>query len=59
MNGKCKISGDKGGKQLDFAPGDFVWLHWRKEQFPYLRKSELMPRANGPFKVLEKINENA
>jgi hypothetical protein len=24
-----------------------------------LRKSKLMPRADGPFKVLEKINENA
>jgi hypothetical protein len=31
----------------------------RKERFPDLRKSKLMSRANGPFKVLEKINENA
>jgi hypothetical protein len=51
MNAKYKISGDKVRKQLDFAPGDLVWLH--------LRKSILMPRADGPFKVLEKINENA
>ena len=27
--------------------------------FPELRKSKLMPRADGPFKVLERINENA
>jgi hypothetical protein len=27
MNAKYKISGDKGRKQLDFAPGDLVWLH--------------------------------
>jgi hypothetical protein len=40
-------------------PSDLVWLHLRKEWFPDLRKSKLMPRANGPFKVLEKINENA
>jgi hypothetical protein len=59
MNAKYKISGDKGRKQLDFEPGDFVWLHLRKERFPDLRKSKLMPRADGPFKVLEKINENA
>jgi hypothetical protein len=31
----------------------------RKERFPDLRKSELMFRADGPFKILEKINDNA
>jgi hypothetical protein len=30
----------------------------RKQRFPDLRKSKLMPRADGPFKVLKKINEN-
>ena len=59
MNAKYKISGDKGRKQQDFAPDDLVWFHLRKERFPDLRKSKLMPRADGPFKVLEKINENA
>jgi hypothetical protein len=59
MNAKYKISGDKGRKQLDFAPGDLVWLHLRKERFPDLRKSKLMPRPGGLFKVLEKINDNA
>jgi hypothetical protein len=59
MNAKYKISGDKGIKQLDFESGDLVWLHLRKERFPDLRKSKLMPRADGPFKVLKKINENA
>jgi hypothetical protein len=59
MNAKYKISGDKGRKQLDFEPGDLVWLHLRKEWFPNLRKSKLMPRVDGPFKVIEKINENA
>jgi hypothetical protein len=52
MNAKYKISGDKGIKQLDFEPGDLVWLHLRKERFPHLIKSKLMPGANGPFKVL-------
>jgi hypothetical protein len=59
MNAKYKISGDKGRKQLDFEPGDLVWLHLRKERFPNLRKYKLMIWADGPFKVLEKINENA
>jgi hypothetical protein len=36
-----------------------VWLHLRKNRFPELRKSKLMPRADGPFKIIEKINDNA
>jgi len=31
----------------------------RKERFPKQRKSKLQPRADEPFQVLEKINENA
>jgi len=45
-------------KELKLEPGDLVWLHLRKERFPDLRKSKLMPRADGPFKILEKINDN-
>jgi hypothetical protein len=59
MNAKYKISGDKGRKQLDFASGDLVWLHLRRERFPDLRKCKLMPRDDGLFNVLEKINDNA
>ena len=59
MNAKYKLAGDKGRKHVVFAPGDLVCLHLRKERFPNLRKSKLMPRADGPFKVLEKINDNA
>ena len=36
-----------------------VWLHLRKDRFPTLRRSKLMPRATGPFKILTKINDNA
>jgi hypothetical protein len=54
-----KLAGDKGRKRVVFAPGDLVRLHVRKDRFPDLRKSKLMPRADGPFKVLEKINDNA
>ncbi|WVZ70335.1 hypothetical protein U9M48_019010 [Paspalum notatum var. saurae] len=59
MNEKYKLAGSKGRKQVLFEPDDLVWLHLRKERFPDLRKSKLMPRAAGPFKVLEKINDNA
>jgi hypothetical protein len=42
-----------------FNIGDLVWLHLRKERFPNERKSKLLPRADGPFKVLERYNNNA
>jgi hypothetical protein len=31
----------------------------RKERFPDQRKSKLHSRGDGPFQVLEKINDNA
>ncbi|WVZ98073.1 hypothetical protein U9M48_043554 [Paspalum notatum var. saurae] len=48
-----------GRKHVTFEPGDMVWLHLRKDRFPTLRRSKLMPRAAGPFMVLTKINDNA
>ena len=59
MTEKYRVAGSKGKKELKLEPGDLVWLHLRKEYFPDLRKSKLMPRADGPFKILEKINDNA
>jgi translation initiation factor IF-1 len=59
MNEKYQIAASKGRKEVKLEPGDLVWVHLRKDRFPNLRKSKLMPRAAGPFKVLEKINDNA
>jgi len=59
MNDKYRIAGSKGRKEIKLEPGDLVWLHLRKDRFPDLRKSKLMPRADGPFKITEKINDNA
>ena len=42
-----------------FNVGDLVWLHLRKDRFPNERKSKLLPRADGPFKVLARYNNNA
>ena len=36
-----------------------MWFHLRKEQFPTKRKSKLMPRGDGPFRIVQKINDNA
>jgi hypothetical protein len=50
---------NKHRKIVLFEPGDLVWIHLRKESFPDQRKSKLMPRGDGPFHVLAKINDNA
>jgi hypothetical protein len=59
INEKYRIAASKGRKEVNLEPGDLVWLHLRKERFPELRKSKLMSRAAGPFKILAKINDNA
>ena len=42
-----------------FNIGDLVWLHLRKDRFPNECKSKLLPRTDGPFKVLARYNDNA
>ncbi|XP_074271803.1 uncharacterized protein LOC141595737 [Silene latifolia] len=42
-----------------FKEGDLVWVNLRKERFPSKRKNKLMPRADGPFKVIARVNDNA
>ena len=59
MNERYHIAASKGRKEVKLEPDDLVWVHLRKDRFPDLRKSKLMPRAAGPFKVDEKINDNA
>ncbi|XP_073061851.1 uncharacterized protein [Primulina eburnea] len=50
---------NKGKKKVIFEKGDWVWLHLRKERFPEKRRSKLLPRGDGKFQVLEKINDNS
>ncbi|KAL4382992.1 hypothetical protein GQ457_15G017910 [Hibiscus cannabinus] len=50
---------NKGRKRVTFEVGDWVWVQFRKERFPAQRNSKLLPRGDGPFQVVEKINENA
>jgi len=54
-----KARANKHCKALAFKPGDLVWLHLRKERFSSGRRNKLMPRVEGPFKVLTKVNNNA
>ena len=50
---------NKGQKKVVFEPGDWVWLHMRKERFSEKRRSKLLPRGDSPFQVLARINDNA
>ncbi|KAK1610779.1 hypothetical protein QYE76_034452 [Lolium multiflorum] len=36
---------NKKRKEMLFKPGDMVWVHFRKDRFPKLRKSKLQPRG--------------
>ena len=58
-NEKYSKQANKHRKLAAFKEGDLVWIHLRKEQFPSKRSSKLMPRADGPFRVLQRIRENA
>ena len=57
--GKYAEIANKRRKALLFDVGDWVWLHLREDRFPTQRKSKLMPRGDGPFQVLKRINNNA
>jgi len=50
---------NKGRKMVRFEPGDLVWIHISKGRFPSKCKSKFMPRANSPFQIIEKVNDNA
>jgi len=50
---------NRGRKRIVFAHGDWVCVHFRKERFRNKRKSKPEARGDGPFQVLERINNNA
>jgi hypothetical protein len=50
---------NNGRRRVIFEPDVWVWVHMRKERFPTHRRTKLHPRDDGPFQILEKINDNA
>ena len=58
-NDQYASQANKGRRRVTFEPGDWVWVHIRKERFPAHRRLKLNPRGDGPFQILEKINDNA
>ncbi|GJS26466.1 RNA-directed DNA polymerase [Tanacetum coccineum] len=59
QNQKYKERVDSHRKRVVFKEGDLVWIRLGKERFPVGRFGKLQPRADGPFRVLKRINDNA
>jgi hypothetical protein len=39
-------------KEVLFEPGDLVWVHFRKDRFPHMWRSKLLPRGARPYKKI-------
>ena len=50
---------NKHRRKMTFEPGDWVWLHLKKERFSKQRQGKLSPRGDGSFRVLQRVNDNA
>ena len=59
QNSRYKAQRDKHRRLQTFKVGDLVWIHLRKERFPKQPNAKLSPRADGPFRIMQKINDNA
>ncbi|XP_056165625.1 uncharacterized protein LOC130137715 [Syzygium oleosum] len=59
QNMKYKQRVDIHRKRVVFKEGDLVWIHLRKERFPAGRFGKLQPKADEPFRVLERISDNS
>ncbi|XP_047270349.1 uncharacterized protein LOC124899496 [Capsicum annuum] len=58
-NQEVAIRVNKGRRRLVLEPRKWVWVHLRKERFPNQRKAKIIPREDGLFQVLKRINDNA
>lgn len=58
QNLKYKTQRDKHRRLHTFKEGDLVWIHLQKEQFPNQPNVKLSPRADGPFIIVQMINDN-
>jgi hypothetical protein len=47
------------GCNVIFEPRDCVYVHIRKKRFPPHMRSKLQFRGNNPFKILERVKNDA
>ena len=58
-NLKYKKQFNRYRKHVEFNVRDLLWIHLRKDRFPQGKHGKLKPRADDPFKIIEKIGRNA
>ncbi|GJY78208.1 hypothetical protein Tco_0484009 [Tanacetum coccineum] len=58
-NQKYKQLADTHRKRIVCKEGHLVWIRLGKYHFPAGRFGKLQPRAEGPFQLLKRINDNA
>ena len=54
-----KAKANNNRTHLELQLGDFVWLYLRKERSPLRRKSKLMTRRCGLYKIVQRVGDNA
>ncbi|KAI0493577.1 hypothetical protein KFK09_023696 [Dendrobium nobile] len=59
QNERYRTQANKHKKKVVYQEGDLVWIRLRKECFPPKAFNKLKPRADGPFRVVKRINDNA
>ena len=56
---KAKAKANKNRIHLEFQLVPLVWPQLRKERFPSRGKNKLMAWGDGPYKIVQKVGENA
>ena len=56
---KYKTIADKHERFKSFGVGDYIMVHFHKEQLPTGEYNRLKKKKIGPFHIFQKINDNA